>query len=509
MSDLLKSLAGSLENLAGSLDLFAPEPSARSRPSPVSPAPPTPVAQTAVSSPAVPAMTSPAVPATTNPFIQAVPSSTAQPTVDSAAESSPPPAPIVTPLSEFTFAVRPVAPQAPISLDDFVSRDVRIEWDEAVAVVEELCALVTAGNAERTIPDLAGIFITASGEVALSKGGEHGPSAVGRTLHALLSSSANVPVPLRLFVTQSTAPETYASVREFAAALAYFAKPGRAELIRSLHQRGAASIVLSPQAAEHRRRTPEQPEPAAPKRTPSPNSQKARTWTLAVVAGASVMAVFAVGVWLWLTAKPGQAAPTLPALVSSAKSVVQSIGTEVRQTLGIGGPIVREKMELDDPPAPNVPPNRSARKPPAAASAAAPAGERSPQTLPLTGDLASFVLLEDISPTRDVHLDVLPDEAASAEVIYTSDDASVRPPTLVYPQLFAPTLANPPSSSLNTMEVVVSERGTVERVRLLDGPRRMSDIMLLSGAKAWRFQPAMKGDTPVRFRTVLRWNSVP
>jgi hypothetical protein len=59
------------------------------------------------------------------------------------------------------------------------------------------------------------------------------------------------------------------------------------------------------------------------------------------------------------------------------------------------------------------------------------------------------------------------------------------------------------------MEVVVSERGTVERVRLLDGPRRMSDIMLLSGAKAWRFQPAMKGDTPVRFRTVLRWNSVP
>ena len=55
----------------------------------------------------------------------------------------------------------------------------------------------------------------------------------------------------------------------------------------------------------------------------------------------------------------------------------------------------------------------------------------------------------------------------------------------------------------------MSERGDVMHVRLIDGPRRMPDMMLLSGAKMWRFQPAVKDGDPVRYRTVVSWLAGP
>jgi hypothetical protein len=37
----------------------------------------------------------------------------------------------------------------------------------------------------------------------------------------------------------------------------------------------------------------------------------------------------------------------------------------------------------------------------------------------------------------------------------------------------------------------------------------MSDIMLLSSAKAWRFLPAVQDDRPVRYRLALNWDVNP
>jgi outer membrane biosynthesis protein TonB len=59
------------------------------------------------------------------------------------------------------------------------------------------------------------------------------------------------------------------------------------------------------------------------------------------------------------------------------------------------------------------------------------------------------------------------------------------------------------------MEIVVSATGEVERVRLVNGPTRMPDMMLLSAAKSWRFRPALKDGEPVRYRTTASWTGFP
>ena len=68
--------------------------------------------------------------------------------------------------------------------------------------------------------------------------------------------------------------------------------------------------------------------------------------------------------------------------------------------------------------------------------------------------------------------------------VYSSADGDVDPPALLFPQLIPP-VAGPEAASsvMNRMVVVVSPEGTVERVQLVEGPARLPDMMLLSGAK--------------------------
>jgi hypothetical protein len=37
----------------------------------------------------------------------------------------------------------------------------------------------------------------------------------------------------------------------------------------------------------------------------------------------------------------------------------------------------------------------------------------------------------------------------------------------------------------------------------------MTDMLLLSGAKTWKFTPAMKEGVPVRYRTTISWEITP
>jgi outer membrane biosynthesis protein TonB len=70
-------------------------------------------------------------------------------------------------------------------------------------------------------------------------------------------------------------------------------------------------------------------------------------------------------------------------------------------------------------------------------------------------------------------------------------------------------VGGPDQAIVNRMELVISTDGTVERVRLVSEPRRMADMMLLSGAKLWRFAPAVRDGVPVRYRTTLSWTVFP
>ena len=113
--------------------------------------------------------------------------------------------------------------------------------------------------------------------------------------------------------------------------------------------------------------------------------------------------------------------------------------------------------------------------------------------------------------TPDVPVAAPPASEATAAVvddtIYSEQDRDVVPPQ-TSEILPGPTFTRW-TTRTNAMEVIVSETGDVERVRLVTPPQRMPDILVLSRAKVWKFKPAMKDGKPVRYRLLLTWDVNP
>jgi hypothetical protein len=89
--------------------------------------------------------------------------------------------------------------------------------------------------------------------------------------------------------------------------------------------------------------------------------------------------------------------------------------------------------------------------------------------------------------------------------IYSKDDPDVIPAVLLTDQRAA--ILSTDLNDVNTMELVISKLGQVEQVKLSVPPKRMTDMLLLSGAKTWKFTPAMKDGQPVRYRTQFSWQT--
>ena len=108
-------------------------------------------------------------------------------------------------------------------------------------------------------------------------------------------------------------------------------------------------------------------------------------------------------------------------------------------------------------------------------------------------------VLEDVLPADAS--DVI--EATSVEdsdKVYSRSDASVTPPRQVFPALPAQPSPGRRPEDLTVLDLVVAADGRVEHVRLRTAPRDVHEFMLVSAAKAWRFEPATVDGRPVRFR---------
>ena len=97
----------------------------------------------------------------------------------------------------------------------------------------------------------------------------------------------------------------------------------------------------------------------------------------------------------------------------------------------------------------------------------------------------------------------LPDDESSP--IYSKDNPEVIPARLVTELSGSGTSTL--LSDVNQMELVISKMGRVQQVKLSAPPKRMTDMLLLSGAKTWKFTPALKDGQPVRYRTVVSWET--
>jgi periplasmic protein TonB len=183
----------------------------------------------------------------------------------------------------------------------------------------------------------------------------------------------------------------------------------------------------------------------------------------------------------------------LSALVSDAANEVLDATDSLLSGLGLA------RVGADDAakPAPVTPPVPARpRRNRAAVVAPAPVPEppdASPSPLEVNAPAAIEPVLEPIA------VELPP--AVDPSIVYSQTDQSVEPPRL----LSRPLQRRLPSggSDVATVEVVTSPEGGVERVRLTSKPRRLVDVMELSAAKAWQFDPAVKDGQPVRYRFEL------
>lgn len=102
----------------------------------------------------------------------------------------------------------------------------------------------------------------------------------------------------------------------------------------------------------------------------------------------------------------------------------------------------------------------------------------------------------------------VPATASRDTRIYTAIDSGVEPPVLLSAEI-PEWLIQGFAVRQNSVEILIDERGEVQRVKMLGAPKRMPDVMLLSRAKEWSFRPATKDGIAVRYRLILSWNVTP
>ena len=414
-------------------------------------------------------------------------------------------------------------------LEDLLSRDVAARWFEGVAVVQSVCRQLLAQDSRGAgFPAATDILIAQDGSVAVAGSSVGDPVQAAAHVLALMLGD-DVPVRLRLAVTQATAAESgYASLLDFSEALAYFERPDSEAIIAGLLERAMwAAPREAPPAHVSQPATATNQLPA-----PQPASPPKRVSRAAVLA-ATVAAVVCASVWLvgvggsnaitsalkprtdgestGTSAKPeksaraGAAGETHPKADSRAAASKAGQATPLLKRLKVAAPLT---SALATAPAATTPADLqvSARTlyyrelSPSAPALVLP--EVTPDTYATEAGNSNEESLVEVVEER-----IDPGAAVEAR-IYSKSDSEVTLPVNVYPRL----PAEPPAADLTNrtvLELTIASNGLVERVRLLSDPKDIHEFMLLSAAKAWRFEPARIGAHPVRFRHTMTISARP
>jgi hypothetical protein len=203
-----------------------------------------------------------------------------------------------------------------LSIADLIDNHVHLEWQEAVAIAQHLCRVMSrdpGANVHRSLVEPWNVEITDAGEVHVLPGGSSSDplvKQVGRVLRVLLQDSI-APAELRLVASQASFEvPVYSSVDELSAALRHFERLSEAgdseAAIRAAFNRGleakyaglpptervvpasgqpAAELHPHPPAKRAVRKAPALARPAPPVRK--------RSGVMAVAAGAITVAVAA------------------------------------------------------------------------------------------------------------------------------------------------------------------------------------------------------------------------
>ena len=405
-----------------------------------------------------------------------------------------------------------------LSLSDLLTRRLSLQWYEAIAIVRGVAEpLLDREGAGMPVPEPHQIELRADGSVTLAGGlpTSQPVRRLAQLLQAMLTD-AEVPVQLRLIVSQATAPiPLYSTLNEFDQAIAYFERPDRTGLLLALFARAEAagpgpkddaaltldSIAPLPEAkamgasARHHR-----------KHSPRLLAAVAALVAVLALSGAAVSWVKKAG----KTVKGREVARAAEVAADALGKAVLSGVSAVSDSVGLGRLVAANAA--DNPPSP----------PPAAPSTS----ERKARSVAISGVEAGIepanASVANASPRRVVGYEV-PDQGPSLtearsqpqptpepavdrpgeSVIYATGADHVLPPVGVRPQLPRQLPSTVKLAELSRIELIIARDGSVESAKLLGDRRDVQGGMFLSAAKSWQFQPATKDGVAVRYRTTI------
>lgn len=382
-----------------------------------------------------------------------------------------------------------------IPIHELTSPAVACAWHEVAALVLDAATAVSERDSS-DLSDLTKITLADDGYVVLPDGGRHEPPAIqlARLLDTLLR---DLPAPdaLRALATRHlAAPPSESSLEAFVSELSRFERPDRAGILSQLAARAAAvdrrvdGPTALAQLASRVRENEEAGRAGAAHATTTPQRRTRRSaLTIVAVGVAAGAAAFLAAAYRVAPPAPegGPDRPVVARISAGAAELVAS----ARQALQSTPP-----PEAAPPPAaPPATPSTDRRR-----AAATPVRPAAPPDL-----VVSMRSIEPPGPAPEPEA-ATPGAAPADATVYTSADADVAPASLLRPHL----PSHPPSTvtpdDVGTLELTVTETGSVAHVKLTSPSGRYQERMLVAAAKSWRFQPATKDGRPVRFLARVR-----
>lgn len=394
-------------------------------------------------------------------------------------------------------------------LDELLARDVTPQWFEGVAVVQLVYRQLRSHGSEPSgFPRADAILIGAGGAVAIAGGLDGTPiAAAGHVLGLMLGN--DVPVRLRLAITQATATESgYATLTEFSEALAYFERPNPEAIVEAFRTR-AMGAARRETAAPVR---VDAPVPVVAEKKPAPVPERAPRRGVSPLAVVAVIAGIACAL-IWMVG-PKVADALAPKVVTAEREGTtapqsppgkknHTVRTDAkRQSVAGTSPTSQPAEHLVL--APKLP---AVVAPPQLQVVATTLSYSYPTSLSLER-LSTFAMAGSLDSIKSDEIVSIDGARDASDRIYSQGDPQVTVPSSLYPK-FSDDVLSVSGKGRTKLELTIAANGLVERVRMLSEPRNIHEFMLLSAAKAWRFEPAMIDGRPVRFRQVMSLSALP
>ncbi len=386
-------------------------------------------------------------------------------------------------------------------------------WHEAVAIVQEVASQLVPGAA---VPGPDDLLLDKNGTLELG----FGPDTVQDPVTALASllqdllQGVDAPPGLRdLAIDNSKLPPACSSPETFQRALAFYERPVRSNDLQAIVERLRGGPPPAPAEGEFERLREKVAARAEAEVEPGKRQQNAARPRRAA---AAVSGVLALGITAAIAAYARSGG--LVAAGAWTDRVEQRLADTISGVLNHAGP--GETGASAEPLTAEVPGTAVGGRPTTAGRTAATAGNASPDgrlvRTPIVAPAApgdpAKALLKALPSGPVLEIPGIPMVDPSAVlaraglegtlgpgglVTYSPADRDVQPPRLSRPQL---PREPAPGATTGYFDVIVTEQGDVEQVKLVSPSRRFEERMLTAAAKAWTFTPARRRGEAVRYR---------